>query len=224
MRPQSQTQQSHKKAPEYVSIRYFAPVEHVTSKLIKGEALNTATLRSKLPVSSVQYVPNTGAATLIANSSSDEKRYFSTMNPSNNIFLNDGIINTATFKHFYEPNKNLVVNLESSQQQLLPNSANNNLASSNSNVNNGSGNTNNSSGSLKNETSSSLNRSSLWNLTGSVTNANTQRFYKEIKSENNLSKFYDRQGGSGGTLDKKSFSQKFGKTKKEKFIQIYSMA
>lgn len=212
--PHQHTQvQSQKKAPEYVSIRYFAPVEHVTSKLVKGETLNTATLRSKLPISSVQYVPNTGTATLISNSTYDDKRYYSTIS-STNRYLKEGKINTATFKHFYEPNKNMVVNLESSQpQQLLSNNSN---SSTNGNVNSNLVN-NNSSGSLKNETSSSLNRSSLWNLTGNVTNNdNNQRFYKEIKSENNLSKFYDRQGGSGGTLDKKSFSQKFGKTRKEK--------
>ena len=58
--------------------------------------------------------------------------------------------------------------------------------------------------------------SSLWNLTDSSVTTN-QRFYKEIQSENNLlSKFYDRQGSSGGTLDKKSFSQKFGRTRKER--------
>ena len=172
------------KAPEYVSIRYFAPVEHITPKIGKGETINTATLRQKIPISAVQYAPAAGTF--------NEKRFYASA--SSNGFLSDGKINTATFQQFYEPNKARMINLESSQQQLLPNSK------SNSNAN---------------ETSSSLTRpamSSLWNLTGSVGNIN-QRFYKEIQSDNQLNKFYDRQGG---TLDKKSFSQKFNKSKMSK--------
>ena len=196
--------QSQTKAPEYVSIRYFAPVEHVNATLAKGEALNT--LRRQLPMSvqSVQFAPHSGSH------ATDEKRYFSTIS-STNCYVSDGKINTATFQRFYEPNK-------SSQQQLLLSTPNHKAAVADSLS---------SSGSVKNENTPTKagHLSSLWNLTDSSGTANNaanntvtsnQRFYKEIQSENSLlNKFYDRQG-SGGTLDKKSFSQKFGKTRKER--------